>query len=212
MGITVEKIKVVAFDCDGVMFDTSNANRMYYNRILTHLGRPPLTDAQFKYAHMHTVAAALDYLLPDASLRAEAEGYRKETTYLPLIKYMVMEPYLVAFLNRLRPGRQTAIATNRTDTMDRVLHDHRLTDCFDLVVSAQDVPRPKPAPDPLLRIIDHFGIAPEQAVYIGDSELDEHSARAAGVPLIAFGNPSLAADFHASSLKEVADLFGLNLP
>jgi beta-phosphoglucomutase-like phosphatase (HAD superfamily) len=31
---------VVAFDCDGVLFDTEAANWAYYNHILGHFGRP----------------------------------------------------------------------------------------------------------------------------------------------------------------------------
>ena len=36
----MKNIKVVAFDCDGVMFDTTKANIAYYNQILDHFDRP----------------------------------------------------------------------------------------------------------------------------------------------------------------------------
>ena len=60
--MTPDPIKAVIFDCDGVMFDTTAANSAYYNRILKHLDRPPLTPEQFAYCHMHTVDNALRYL------------------------------------------------------------------------------------------------------------------------------------------------------
>ena len=44
----MEHIKVVAFDCDGVMFDTTKANMSYYNEILEHFGQPTLTPDQFE--------------------------------------------------------------------------------------------------------------------------------------------------------------------
>jgi len=35
-------VSVVAFDCDGVLFDTLEANRHYYNHILEHFDRPAM--------------------------------------------------------------------------------------------------------------------------------------------------------------------------
>ncbi len=60
--MTAGRIKAVIFDCDGVMFDTTDANAAYYNRILAHFNRPVLTPEQFAYCHMHTVDNALRYL------------------------------------------------------------------------------------------------------------------------------------------------------
>ena len=35
-------LKLVIFDCDGVMFDSKNANRVYYNHMLEKFGHPPM--------------------------------------------------------------------------------------------------------------------------------------------------------------------------
>ena len=51
----MKHIKVVGFDCDGVLFDTKQANRAYYNRILNHFGKTAMTDEQFTFIHMHTL-------------------------------------------------------------------------------------------------------------------------------------------------------------
>ena len=58
----MEQIKVVGFDCDGVMFDTKNANIAYYNRILEHFGKPEMTSEQFEFTHTHTVYESIEYL------------------------------------------------------------------------------------------------------------------------------------------------------
>jgi phosphoglycolate phosphatase-like HAD superfamily hydrolase len=91
--------------------------------------------------------------------------------------------------------------------MDHVLVEHGLEGYFDLVVTAGDVPYPKPHPAPLFKILEHFGIRPSGLIYVGDSKLDELSAKAAGVPLVAYNNRSLSADYHVSSLKELESLF-----
>jgi HAD superfamily hydrolase (TIGR01509 family) len=87
--------------------------------------------------------------------------------------------------------------------MDRVLSEHGLEGHFDLIVSAADVDRPKPHPDPLIKILEHFRIDPYHSIYVGDSKLDEIAAKAAGMPFVAYKNRSLSADFHIQSLKEV---------
>ncbi len=205
----MKNIKVVAFDCDGVMFDTEKSNMAYYNRILNHFGKPPLTPRQFAYTHMHTVHASLDFLFKDKEMRKQADEVRKNLNYLSLIKDMEIEPGLKPLIKKLKPAYKTAVATNRSDTMDRVLVEHNLVDYFDIVVSASDVERPKPFPDPLLKILEFFNVTPDETIYVGDSELDEQAARAAGIRLIAYDNPSLSADHHIKRLKEIEVLLNL---
>ena len=199
-------IIVVAFDCDGVMFDTEKANMAYYNQILHHLGKPGMTPEQFTYAHMHTVNETVAFLFDDVEGFEAAQAYRKQMSYLPFLKDMEIEPHLKSLIQRLRPRYKTAVATNRSDTMDRVINEYGLDGFFDLVVSSSDVEHPKPEPDLLIRILEYFRIAPHQAIYVGDSELDEMAARAAKFSFIAYKNRSLSADFHIQSLMEVENI------
>lgn len=197
-------IRVVAFDCDGVMFDSRRANQAYYNRVLEHLGRGPLTEAQFAFTHMNTVDDSLRFLFPDAADCERAQAFRRRLSYLPFIDHMEIEPHLRDLLRRLRPACRTAVATNRTDTMARVLEAHDLAADFDLVVTALDVPRPKPHPDCLEKVAAHFEVPAAAMIYIGDSRLDAEAAAAAGVPFVAFQNPDLPAAFHIDRLDQVA--------
>jgi phosphoglycolate phosphatase-like HAD superfamily hydrolase len=204
-----QSIEVVAFDCDGVMFDSSLANRTYYNQILAHIGLPVMTAEQFTYAHMHTIDQTLDYLIQDQALLSAARKYRLQMDIGGFIRQLVIEPSLKDLLRKLLPGYRTAIATNRVDTMDRVLSTHGLEGKFDIVVTASDVRFPKPDPEQLNVIMAHFHIGPGQMVYIGDSQLDAQAAQAAAVPFIAFGNPGLPADIHIDGLDQVDAILGL---
>ena len=207
---SLENIRVIAFDCDGVLFDTELANKAYYNQVLNHFGKPDMTHEQFVYTHMHTADEAIAYLFKDAASIRAAQAFRKEMGYLKFIKYMEIEPHLKTLLKNLRPKYKTAIATNRSDTLDSVLMEHGLVDYFDLVVSSLAVERPKPHPDALIKILKYFGIKPHNAIYVGDSEVDEQAARAAGVPLVAYKNPSLTADFHIENLGELEEILSKN--
>jgi HAD superfamily hydrolase (TIGR01509 family) len=197
---------VVAFDCDGVLFDTEAANWAYYNHILGHFGRPALTAEQFAYVHQHTLNESIVHLFGDEQSVAAVHAYRQTMDYGEFLKYLKVEPDLTGLLKRIRPPIKTAIATNRTDTVDRLLAEFKLTDCFDLVVTSVDIPRPKPYPDMLLKILSHFAVPPDQAVYVGDSQVDAEAAAAAKVPFVAYRNGDLPTPHHIQNLKELEKL------
>ncbi len=192
-------LKLVAFDCDGVLFDSRQANIAFYNAILAHFQRPPLTLEATDYVHSHTALESLEYLFQGCPDFSEVLRFYRSLDYRPFIPMMLEEPHLREFLQFLRPACHTALITNRTTTTRAVLRYHGLEDSFDLVLSAQDVSRPKPHPESFLRLLKHFRLAPQEAVYIGDSRVDEEFAANAGVPLVAYRNPGLNADFHLDS-------------
>ena len=201
--------KVIAFDCDGVLFDTAESNRAYYNTILNQLDMPDMTEEQFCYVHMHTVQDALAYLFNENQALQKAQSIKETLSYVPFVAAYKMEPALIPLLNKLRPAYKTAIATNRSDSMPTLLREHDITSYFDLIVSANDVPRPKPHPGQLLRLLEHFEASPQEMLYVGDSKVDESAAKAANVPFVAYDNRSLSAQYHIRSLKEIEGILEL---
>jgi phosphoglycolate phosphatase len=199
-------IKLVAFDCDGVLFDSQQANIAFYNTILERFHRPPLTPEAVEYVHSHTVGESLAYLFEGSPDLEAVSHLARNFDYSPFIPMMVEEPFLREFLRFLRPGCYVALATNRTITTRPVLAYHGLADNFDLVVSALDVSRPKPHPESFVRILEHFGLSAPDAIYIGDSRVDEQFAANAGVPFVAYRNPELTADYYLDSFAAGPDL------
>ncbi len=203
----MSSLKLVVFDCDGVMFDSKNANRIYYNHIREAFGHPPMDEDELEYVHMHHVMDSIHHLFrqyPKDLKRVET--YRQGLDYTPYLQYMIMEPDLLEFLDFLRPAYKTAISTNRTSTMGPVLRMFALEDRFDKVVTAFDVARPKPDPEALEQILAHFGFKVDEAVYIGDSMVDREHTEALGMRLIAFKNPMLPAQYHVQSFMEITRL------
>jgi phosphoglycolate phosphatase len=192
-------LKLIAFDCDGVLFDSRQANIAFYNAILEQFGQPLLSPAATDFVHSHTVFESLEYLFQGYPDLDAVGQFTRSLDYHPYIPMMVEEPHLREFLQFLRPQFASALATNRTTTTGAVLKYHRLEDQFDLVVSAQDVSQPKPHPESFWRILEHFSLKPEQAIFIGDSRVDEEFARNAGVLMVAYRNPELRADFYLDS-------------
>ncbi|MCU0563511.1 MAG: HAD family hydrolase [Desulfobacterales bacterium] len=199
-------VRVVAFDCDGVLFETLEANRQYYDHILRQFGRPRMNAGQLEFSHTHTVDQVIEHLIPDPSVQTAAHAFRRSLDYGIFLKYLTIEPDLVALLDWMAGRFRRAIATNRTDTMGRLLQEFDLARRFEMVVTSRDVERPKPFPDPLLKILARFGAGPQQMLFVGDSVVDQQTADAAGVPFVAYRNPALSAVHHIRALGELKPL------
>ncbi|WP_035215575.1 HAD family hydrolase [Desulfobulbus elongatus] len=201
-------LKLVVFDCDGVMFSSREANRHYYNDLLAAFSCRPMTEEELDYAHIHNTHNSVAHIFRNhGHIAAEAiETHRRRLDYAPYLRFMTMEPDLLEFLALLKPRYRTAISTNRTDTMDIILDTFALRPWFDMVVTALSAPRPKPAPDGLVMILDRFQVQPQEAIYIGDSVIDQEHSAAAGVDLIAFRNRALNARYHVDDFMSIAGL------
>lgn len=206
-------LKLIIFDCDGVLFDSRAANRAYYNHLLQQFGCPEMDEDELDFVHSHNVTDSVAHIFrrhPQIA-RDAVDRYRTELDYSPFLKYMIMEPDLMEFLQIIKPLYHTAISTNRTTTMPLLLDIFHLRPWFERVVTALDAPRPKPAPDGLHMILKHFGVQVEESIYIGDSEVDLEHTCSVGMKMIAFKNRGLDAAYHVDNFMAIPRLepFGL---
>lgn len=203
------KATAVIFDCDGVMFDSRQANIHFYNHLLEHFGLPPMKDSDVEVVHMATAQESVRHIFRGTPYVEAAQAYRTRVAYTPFIRYMSMEPGLVELLEFLRPRYGLAVATNRSNTIDEVLVSHGIKDYFDIVISSLDVRHPKPHPESIQKILSFFDLAPNKVLYVGDSKVDSDTARAAGVPFVAYKNRGLEADHHIEDLLEIKNILGM---
>ncbi len=201
-------LKLIVFDCDGVMFNSKRANCMYYNHLLSHFGLALMSEGEENYVHMSNVSDSLQHIFRHYSspTTEEVNAFRQLCDYEPFLQYMEIEEDLVEFLDITRKKYHLAISTNRTNTMLPLLKSYNLESYFGKVVTAATARRPKPAPDGLLEILNYFKCKPEETVFIGDSIVDEEHARSCGVPLIAFKSQTLQAAYHVNSFSEILKL------
>jgi len=202
----MKKKRAVIFDCDGVMFDSRKANINFYDHILKHFELPPMTQDKIEFVHMNTADESIRHIFKDTPYLEQVQAFRTQVDYRPFIDDMIIEPGLKDLLKELRPGFGLAVATNRANTIGKVIEYNGLEGIFDIIVSSLDVKNPKPHPESLIKILEFFDITPLQAFYIGDSHIDYLTARAAGVVFIAYKNLNLDADYHVNSMREIADI------
>lgn len=190
-------IKAVIYDCDGVLFDSFEANFAFYGQIMERFGQKPLDRGDcdlMRVLHTHCNKDVLSRLFCDDDTVARARAFSAGIDYRKLFPLMVMEQGLRETLEALKGRVELAVCTNRASSMEMLLKDFGLDGYFSCVMTAARVENPKPHPEPLLKVLEHYGIAPGEALFVGDSEVDRQAADAAGVPFVAYRGdmPALA--------------------
>lgn len=193
----IHPIKAIIYDCDGVMFDSFEANFSFYARVLDHFGKSPLERSDhetMRILHTYSNRDVLTYLFAEDLRKEEAFSYAGTINYADLVPLMIMEEGFLDTIRVLNEVFPLGICTNRSTSMDLVLDSFGLRPYFQTVMTAAKVARPKPSPEPLLQALAELQVSPLETLFIGDSAVDQETALAAGVPFIAYKSdlPALA--------------------
>ena len=199
------RYKVVIYDCDGVILDSMESNYIFYNRVMEFLGRGEIDrdDCEAKRVlHTYSFNNVMEYFFAGDLRREDAFRFAKTIHYRDLMPFMKMEEGFVSTLDQLIGHTSLAICTNRATSMDMIIEDFGLAGYFEYIMTAAQVTHPKPHPEPLLKVLHHFGVEPDEALFIGDGEVDMLAAQGAGVPFISYKShlPGLARIEHHSEI------------
>lgn len=174
----------IVFDLDGTLIDSAPDLHAALNRVLAEQGAGPVTLDQTRGFIGHGIAH-----LVQAARRAcgidparEAAMTASMFTHYMAAPARLSRPYpgVIACLEALQAqGHPLGLCTNKAIAPTRViLKELGLERFFPVVIGGDSVPQKKPDPAPLLAAFAPLG-APH--FYVGDSEVDAETARAAGV-------------------------------
>lgn len=186
-------VHLIILDCDGVLFDSYDANVAFYDSILAELGMPPLDDRGRELCHRMSGPQLWSHLCgADAALHARAKAVAARADYSPF--YALMRPVdaLTDTLSRLSGHCPLALATNRGRTAEGVVRHFELARFLTMWLGILDVAHAKPAPDLLHACLARAGVSARHAIYVGDSPTDREAAASAGVPYVGIGPRSEA--------------------
>ncbi len=183
---------IVGFDLDGTLIDTAGDLTAAVNHALSLLDRAPLTEAEVRpmiglgAKHMLEQGLAATGGVPEGAV---------ERLYPELLRYYGAHiavhsrpfPGLIDALDQLDAlGIRTAVATNKAEGLARqLLEELDLADRFAVIIGGDTLGVRKPAPEPILAMIEQSGGG--SAAFVGDSIYDVMAAKAAGVPSILVG-------------------------
>jgi HAD superfamily hydrolase (TIGR01509 family) len=214
------RFQAVVFDNDGLLLDTEAAWTRAEEDLFARRGRAFTTEHKRALIGSSPTTSAV---MLEAMLDTPGEGEALTDELHALVMAEVLagvppRPGALELIDALRAaGVRLAVASNsRREFVEHALRTAGLADGrFDVVVTADDVAAPKPAPDLYLSACSALGAAPEQCAALEDSAVGVASAVAAGLYVVAvpyFADaPIEGASLTAGSLadSEVAAALGV---
>lgn len=183
------KYQLAVFDMDGTILDTLEDLKDSMNYTLREYGYPERTLDEIR----QFVGNGLRLLVKRAAPQNTSEETIDEML-LCLEHYykdhcaVKTKPYngIPEVIRTLREnGVKTAVVSNKVDFGVQALCKQYFDGLFDYAVGEKAGVRKKPAPDSVNEVLKVLGFTKEDAVYIGDSDVDLATARNASLPCIA---------------------------
>ena len=181
--------KAVLFDLDGTIVDTVGA--------YVEIARVAADAYGFEITEQHVRASLcsgsnfwkgiVPEAHPDGAAVRKALSARAAREWLRVLRERgKLFDGLADTLDALeRKGVALAIVSGARPEVLELLREGDLLARFDAVILGAVVARPKPDPEGILKALDALGVAPEDAIYVGDAPIDIQASRAAGVRAVA---------------------------
>ena len=207
------------FDCDGVLVDSEQPWIELMERYLSEMGlgdADGITAASLRGMSSQETVDALTSAHarrhPSASSASTSERAgpptvaRVDEDYSRALEGLASPmPGAVAFVRALSGTVPIAVASNgRRRDVHGLLERVGLLALFDEIVTIDDVPRGKPAPDPYLRAASRLGLEPGDLVVFEDSAPGAAAGRSAGCTVIGV-NADRATDLPAHARLRTFD-------
>lgn len=185
------KYKLAIFDMDGTILNTLNdlADSMNHCLRAHDLPERPLQE-------IRTFLGNGIHWLVECSVPEGTDAETLEKVYQMFLVYykdhcsiktQAYEGIPQVLQSLRRAGVLTAVVSNKADYAVKILCGDYFDGLLDFSVGELEGRRRKPYPDSVNAVLEKFQIAKEDAVYIGDSEVDFQTAQNAGLDVIMVG-------------------------
>lgn len=180
--------KAVVFDLDGTLLNTLNDLAASTNYALRQCDMPEHSIDDVRRFVGNGVRMLMKRAVPGGE-----DNPRFEEAY-SVFRHHYMEhcfdttsPFagIIEMLAQLRGrGVQLAIVSNKMQAATEELRQHFFSAYIDVAIGESPEVRRKPAPDTVLEALRLIGISPQEAIYVGDSDVDIATARACNMPCV----------------------------
>ncbi len=187
-------IKAVIFDMDGVLIDAKEWHYLALNKALSFFGiEISLNDHKNFYDGLPT-RIKLEALTDESKLPNELHKLinRLKQKYTMELIYEKCKPtfHHEFLLDQLKKeGFLIGLASNSIrDTVNLMLSKAGISNRFDIILSNEDVKKPKPDKEIYEKIIQYFNILPSEALVIEDHDIGIQAAKQAGANVLKVKN------------------------
>lgn len=207
-----QPLRAVLFDFDGTLADSFGPIAASVNHVRATHGLPAMEESAVR----RFVGLGLEYLLkhtiPDVDLPRDAQCYRDHHPTVMLRGTKLMPGAREALAAIQQAGMRSGVCSNKPRAFTKELLEYLdIGQYLDGAFGPEDVARPKPAPDMLLKALSWLRVSPGEALYIGDMVVDIETALLAGVRVwvVPTGTDDRATLEAAGPERILSDLFEL---
>lgn len=182
--------KTVIFDLDGTLLNTLDDLADSTNYALSRFGYPTRTIEEVRQFVGNGVAKLIERAIPEGKNNPNFEkclAIFKENYAQNM--YNKTAPYngIIEMLSNLKSkGIKIAVVSNKFDLAVKELCKKYFEGFIDFAAGENEAQgiKKKPAPDTVISVLNEFNFAPEDAVYVGDSDVDIMTAKNSKMPCI----------------------------
>ena len=190
----MSKTKIIILDFDGTLGNTTNVIIRTMHATIKDMGLPERTDAECATMIGPRLIEIPPLLFPDLDVDCElyAETYRKNFKIFNTDGAVEVYPNVLETLKELKDlGYILTVASSRSkSTLLAYVKALGLDETVSYVIGAEDVKAGKPDPEAAIKILENFGMKPEEAIVVGDTVYDVQMGANAGTRTCAvtYGN------------------------
>lgn len=192
------RLKAIVFDFNGTLVNDLELHVASYWRAGVDCGYPLSEETVRRYISFAPSEKRSLYYGEISNAEWEEVFSLKRKYYYELVdRNEILFPDTESALSVLAADFKLAVLSNTFRYMYERLCPAHLARLFQATLFYEEMPDPKPSPQPMLHIMEELGVDRNQCCYVGDSLTDLKMAKAAGVPM--FGVTT--GDNHAEEFK-----------
>lgn len=169
---------LIIFDMDGTLIDSSRTIANSINYVRKNINLEPMDHKQIISKINDQSISSSEYFYETDGFTDEQEQWFNEYYTQNHAKELALYDGIYELLEWLhKSGIKIALATNayRISALESIAH-FGISKFFGAVACADDVPKAKPAPDMLYKILLELDKSNEDALFVGDGPRDEDAA------------------------------------
>lgn len=184
----MKPVKAVLFDLDGTLLDTLQDLANAVNYALAAHCLPTRRLEEVRAFVGNGMAKLMERAVPDGTSNPKYEtALTSMKAYYKEHCFDYTKPYdkIPDMLQKFKDKRiLTAVVSNKLDSAVKPLCSQYFNGCIDIAVGDSPQTRRKPAPDMIIQTLRAWNLSPQEALYVGDSEVDILTAIHANIECI----------------------------
>ena len=181
-------MKAIIFDLDGTLLDTLEDLKNAVNAALEHYKMPRRSLDEVRSFVGNGLRNLMIRAVPDGEENPkfeEALSFLKDYYAVHCKDNTGPYPGIMEMLDELKErGITMAIVSNKIDSAVKELDKEYFNGYMSAAIGEMEGVARKPAPDTVLKALEECNLKPEDAIYVGDSDVDIATAKNTGIPCI----------------------------